>query len=62
MLKIGHKKEHKIWPILGGTTPDDPVRDVTPDERKIAIEKGLVCPISISLERENEFKDYLEGK
>jgi hypothetical protein len=65
LKKIDEILDHKrlpIFPILGGVGPDEPTRDVTPEEREILRTKGLPIPVSISLKREQEFQKLLRDE
>lgn len=55
-----------IFPIMAGISTDpseprEPCREVTPEESEIAHTKGLPCPITIALSREQEFQEYLKS-
>lgn len=57
--KILSFKKLPIFPIYGGASGGESVRDVTQQEAEILSHKGIPVPIKISLTHEQEFLEVL---
>lgn len=59
--KLLNTKNVVIFPIMGGLSMGDKCRNVTSEEAEILEAKGMPIPISISLNREQEFLEVLKA-
>lgn len=61
VTEVFKHKERPVFPIMGGFTAGEHIRQITPQEYEILRSKELPIPISISVNREHEFQEYLKS-
>lgn len=60
--KLLSLKKVAILPIYGGASSGEPYRNVTPEEAEILQAKGMPAPITVCLNREQEFQQLLNNE